>query len=797
MKDFPVIKFTLAFICGILLLPVFKISIFIVLTLFIILLLLINISKRKRFFEKLNIVVTLCLLILILSLGNITAQFNQKHFNPVVSGLYKENNVSASGTINNIELLREYEVLFLIDADKFIVKDLTINDQMAFLCKLRANDEDMQKFYNTMKPGCKIEVTGRYLKGREKRNPGEFDYNKYLMSKGVSGIIIIDTLINIRVVETSTSYIDNTVFQIRKFINSQINSLHSKETSSLLRGLILADRKEIDKETKTQFINSGVVHVLAVSGLHVGFIALIFMVLFGRFNLYLRSIFTIAGLLGFMFITGVPPSVFRATVMAVVIIAAFLTNRSTNIFNSLAIAALIILIMNPEEIYSPGFQLSFSAVIAIGIIYPMISRAISNLKIKSKIVRYVLLFIAVSLAAQIGTLPFTLIYFGKLSVIALIVNLAVIPIIGIIISLAVTTLFLSTILPSLASYYAAANDFVTNILLTIIEFAGELSYSHIRIPGYSIYDAIIFYLFLTIFLYFIGKFKSRIAGLVLLMFTVANISLFSFFDDKKLLPDNRLSVFMIDVGQGDAFLVKFPNNKTALIDAGEATYYFDNGERIIIPLLNYLGIDKIDYGFVSHIDLDHYGGFISLILNDKIGGIYKPSFDSLQNKDVRFEKFLKDQNIPVTYYDSQLIEVGNSRAYVLVDKETSDYYNLSSNNSSGIIKIVFGNSAFLFIGDAEMRAEKILTDGYQDFLNVNVLKVGHHGSKTSTSDEFIEMTSPKYALISAGIKNKFGHPDETVISKLETNDTEIFRTDLSGGLMLTSNGEEVFVTPWR
>jgi competence protein ComEC len=797
MSNFAVIKFSIAFIIGILLLPVVQVNILSLVILIILLLLLVIISARMRIFDKVHIVLAIISLLTIILLGNITAQFSKEQINPIVLKLYKEKNVLVSGKIDKIELEREYEIQFLLTADKFIVNDKTVNDDIILLCKLRGSEKGREEFYKMMKPGFEIELTGRFKKGRERRNPGEFDYNSYLKAKGIQGIITVDNLADIKIIDESPELFSNSIFQARKYINKQISLMHNTETTALLRGLLLADRREIDQETKTQFINSGVVHVLAVSGLHVGFIALIFIILFGRFNIYLRSVFTIIGLLFFMLLTGVPPSVFRATVMALVIIVAFLTNRSTNIFNSLAIAALIILILNPDEIYSPGFQLSFSAVLSIGIIYPILSRAIIRYQFKSKLARYVLLFMAVSFAAQIGTLPFTLIYFSKLSVIALAANIIVIPAIGIILSLSVVTLIIGSIFPSIAIYYAATNDLITMLMLKLINLTGELSFSHFTIIGYSIYDSVVFYFFIGLFIYYIGRFKTKLASIVLLLLTISNVYLFSFLDDEELLPENQLSVLMVDVGQGDSFIIKFPNNKTALIDAGEATFYFDYGERVVIPLLNYLGIEKIDYGFVSHLDLDHYGGFVSLILEDRIGEIYKPALDTSLTKDLKFESFLVNKNIPITYYDNQSLEIGNCKVYILTDKEESEFYNLSSNNKSGIIKIVFGGSSFLFTGDAEKRVENILINDYQSFLDVDVLKVGHHGSKTSSSTEFLQYTSPQNALISAGIKNKFGHPHENVISKFKSNNVKILRTDINCAVLIVSDAEQIFAENWK
>ena len=797
MTNYPIIPVALAFVSGILLQSILKVDILTVIILSSILIVVLIIVNKKGMFSRFRIILTVMSLILISLVGNIYAQINQNHFNEILSKLYREKSVMVSGNIDKIELKRENEVLFLLECNKLVVNDIVIDDHFYLLCKLRGSNEGRNDFYDRMKPGYRIVVTGSYLKGQDKRNPGGFDYNSYLKSKGITGIMNINDYADIVIIDEDAYVFKNIIFQTRKYINEQLRLLHTEQTASLLRGLLLADRKEIDKETNIQFINSGVVHVLAVSGLHVGFIALIIIILFGRFNIFLRSVLTILGLLAFMFLTGAPPSVFRATIMALVIIVAFLTNRTTNIFNSLAIAALIILIVNPYEIYSPGFQLSFSAVMAIGAIYPRLSRVINNLSIKSKIARYVLLFLGVSFSAQLGTLPFTIFYFGKLSVIALLTNIVVIPAIGLIIALAVTTLIINLFLPFAASIYAVVNDLMTNLLLTFINYTGELSYSHINIPSYSIYDAIIFYFFLLMFMQFIFSNYLKNSFILVLILTVANVYIFSTLDNSPLLPDNKLSVFMIDVGQGDAILVKTPNEKTILIDAGLATYYFDYGESVILPLLDFIGINKLDYGFVSHLDLDHYGGFVSLIQNDKILEIYKPTLDSTLVMDVRFETFLRERGVKINYYNSQELDFENCRIYVLSNNETNEVYKLSSNNRSGILKLVYGNSSFLFTGDAESRVENIFLNDYQNFLDVDVLKIGHHGSRTSTTEKFLSYTSPKYALISSGIKNRFGHPHPSVISRLTNKDIRIFRTDELGAVLLISDGENIVVKEWR
>jgi competence protein ComEC len=253
---------------------------------------------------------------------------------------------------------------------------------------------------------------------------------------------------------------------------------------------------------------------------------------------------------------------------------------------------------------------------------------------------------------------------------------------------------------------------------------------------------------------------------------------------------------MIDVGQGDAFLIKFPNGKTALIDAGEASPYFDNGEKVIIPLLDYLGINRIDYGFISHLDLDHYGGFVSLIYNNRINEIYRPLPDS-SSKSLRLEKFLEVNKIKAVSYTKSSFTVGNARIYFLNNPYDFAYKKFSGNDKSGIIKIVYGKTSFLFVGDCEHPAEYYLAERFGKVLKSNVLKVAHHGSFTGSSAEFLNFVSPGISLISTGIKNKFNHPSESVLNLLREIDSKVYRTDFSGAVLLQSDGENIRNNIWN
>jgi len=264
-----------------------------------------------------------------------------------------------------------------------------------------------------------------------------------------------------------------------------------------------------------------------------------------------------------------------------------------------------------------------------------------------------------------------------------------------------------------------------------------------------------------------------------------------------LLIENEFNLMMIDVGQGDAILLKFPDSRTALIDAGEASSFFDNGERVILPLLNYLGIDKIDYGFISHMDADHYSGFVSLVHNGIIKKIIKPPLDTSLTKDVKFESFVRKMNVPIEYYKKGTINIGGVQIYTLNDVENPVYNSLSTNDKSGLLKIVYGRTGFLFTGDIEKKAEDFYSAVYKDFLSSDVLKVGHHGSTTSSTPGMINYVKPKISLISAGIQNKFNHPSDIILNRLNAAGSKIFRTDKQGAVLYRSNGDSIYSVDWR
>jgi len=795
MKNFPLIKFTFLFICGIVLEKLLGSSSSYFYFAFSLMIIFLVIIFYFRSFPQRSKVISFLVFFLIIVSGQYVMYVDGISKNFLSDKFYSSNTIRAYGTIKSINLIKENYFDFILSTDSVFTERAVTKKNVLLLCRLMLdNKTDEDLLYNKLACGNKIEVIGILRKGREKRNPGEFDYNNYLMQQGISGIINVNQNDELKIINAKQNF-NNIIFKIKKNIYKGILKLHNQETSALLRGLLLADRSLINFEIRNYFVNSGVIHVLAVSGLHVGYIVFIFLILFGRFNIYLRSFLTISGILFFMLLTGMPASVVRASIMSITIISVMMTTRSTNIFNSLAFAALIILVFSPFELFDPGFQLSFLSVFSIASIYPFVSRKISLLNIP-KLIKNIFLFMGVSISAQLGTMPFILLYFGKLSLTSLLANLITIPTIGLIVAIGIVTIFINIFLPSIAVFYASANELITRLLFSFIQFMGNPSYSFLSVKNFSYLDVVIFYSTIIFFFVEWKKFSSVIAKFIFVVLLLINLILLTSIDNRRILKDNQLNVMMIDIGQGDSFLLKFPNGQTALIDAGNVTPFFDNGEQVILPLIKTLDIDKIDFGFISHIDSDHYAGFVPLINYGVIDKIIKKETDTNNVKDVKFVKFALSHLVPVEQDKKNILKIGNARIYLL-NKINSSMFGNSTNDNSLVMKVVYGKTSILFTGDLSRKGEKYYIDKYGEFLRSDILKVGHHGSVSSTSNEFLNIVNPKICLISVGERNKFGHPSEEVISKINKLGSIILRTDKNKAELLASDGKSFKVINWK
>lgn len=704
--------------------------------------------------------------------------------------------VNAFGKIKQIGLHTDKKFTFILESDSIRKRKQTFRFPLSILVNVYPDTLSERNPYDILNIGNIVRIEGTLLKPRGRRNPFEFDYAEYLSGKGISAQLNVYKAKDIAVLSDQTDAVFSVIHSVRKKIDEIIHDLYDYKTASLLRGLLLADRSQIDYSLKTEFVNAGVIHVLAVSGLHVGYILLIFLFLFGRFNIYLRYVLTIFGLIAFVLITGMPTSVVRASLMAIAAVISLLSGRRYNLINALALAALIILIITPRQLFDPGFQLSFSAVLAIVILAPLFADYINKFNL-NKTLRHFLLFISVSLAAQIGTLPFTLYYFHKLSLISFIANLFVIPMIGIILAVGILSLALYPVSVWAAEIYAYANIALTALLNYTVSLFGGSNYSYVEINSFSLYDSVLYFLSLAMLFYVLSllrRIKSKViagAAVIISFFILESL------DNIEYLEKGKLNVIAVDVGQGDSFLVTSPEGESALIDCGAATRYFDCGERIVAPLLKKLNVSRLKYIFISHLDNDHYGGFYSIVTRIKTDTVYFPRPIRKDRNEVMFENFLRANKIPYKFYQRSALNFGGSKIIIFNDTTNVRLKFNNRNDNSGLIKIVCRKNSILFTGDLGAAAERGYCSVYDGELKSDILKAGHHGSKTSSSNLLLDVVSPRFALISAGENNKFNHPSFEVVAEFKLRNISVFRTDKSGAVILNSDGDLWRQVNWR
>lgn len=706
---------------------------------------------------------------------------------------------SIEGIITDPPHKRTYNIQFVIESEKIKSENHSLDVFGGVLISMpRENISD--QFLDSLEYGVRVALFGQLTFAGTARNPGEFDMRRYLEVNNIYARILLNDSDDIVIQQKTGNWILSfLIYPLRKKISENLDILIGGEEAKFLKGILIGDRSDIPFETKEAFINAGVMHILAVSGLNVGMIILIVLSLLTALRIPEKPkiIATCIFVIFFIFLTGQSPSVVRAGIMGVIVLCSILLERKIDIYNSLAAAAMILLFFDAKQLFHPGFQLSFAAVISIVLLYPKIFSVEKFIPQKIRhldVSKFIIGLVAVSISAAIGTLPFTSYYFGKISIIGLVANLLVVPFTGIVLALGTATTIFSFISMWLGSIFAETTKFTAEFLLQSVVVFGNWKYSFIH-SNFTLFSGLLFY-GIIIFLFTIKQ-EVFLKRSIFILLIALNLFLYYtiFFKEEP-----KLTATFIDVGQGDAIFIEFPNGKNMLVDGGPRTFFRDAGQRFIAPFLIRQGISQIHFLVNSHPHHDHLGGFPYLMRNFKIGKVIDAG--SFEKTDIFKEyKHLIDSS-KINY---QIIKGGttidvaeNVRIYVLYPFEefdTTDIHDL--NNQSLVLKIVYGKTELLLTGDAEKTTETKLVKQYKDFLEADILKCGHHGSATSSSREFLESTKPMASVILVGYANKFNHPSKIVLDNLNRMNIKVYRTDLQGAIVLESNGLRWSEVEWR
>ncbi|MFH1853417.1 MAG: DNA internalization-related competence protein ComEC/Rec2 [Candidatus Neomarinimicrobiota bacterium] len=628
------------------------------------------------------------------------------------------------------------------------------------------------------------------------RNPGEFDFRNFYQRQGVFGRIF--QMRDVPPVATKNDrmsagkLIDGT----RTAIMSHFRRHVGGQPAGLLTALILGVRSEVDPEIREAFVTTGVVHVLAVSGLHVGYVLLILMIVARSLRIPWGwdRIAVIAGLFIFVVLTGGKPSVVRAALMSGLYILAPVVNRPANTWNLIACAAFALLLVDPTYIHDLGFMLSFTAVLSIVYFYNLFERILPERwrvsRIENKWLKFIWGLFLVSLSAQIGTLPFTVLFFQRIPIISLVANVIIVPLVGILVALGFALLLLGWI-PGAGFAIGNSVWLLAEIIIQLARLFAAVPLASVAVAAPDLGDLLLYLAGLAFIFLLIQPNHRRLA-----VFPILSILLIVTWS--RVLNRSELEVLFLDVGQGDATIIRFDDGRTMLIDAGDRTFARDAGEAVVVPVARYLGIKKFDYVVMTHPHSDHIGGLPTVLETLAVDTVWDTDADYHSHLYTELRQGFGERGVVCRYPQrGDQLRLGPITALqVLAPDSVFSRGERNVNNWSIVLRLVHGETTFLFTGDLEYEGDCLLIP-LGKCLDSDVLKIAHHGSITGTTDELIAAVSPQLALISVGRRNKFSHPSPAVLQRLDAAQVRTWRTDNSGALWLGSDGRKIRELAWK
>lgn len=629
--------------------------------------------------------------------------------------------------------------------------------------------EEEKKAFQQLKPGFMCEVEGELTEPSPNKNPNLFNYKEFLYYQGVYWFLDIKEFKGCR----GRGSWKDALITLRFKGLKRIEQSFPPSTVGVTQALLFGETGMIKEDTMKSFRELGVVHLLAISGLHVGllFAFLHHFLLRAGVTREAASWVGIFFLLCYIILTGGSPSVVRASSMLIVLLLGKKTSLNISVFDSLAAVFLILVLYEPFSVFNAGFQLSFVVSFSLVISSRTILKDASSSSFRQMFM--------VTIVAQLSSLPIVIHHFYEFSLIGFLTNLFYIPLFSaIVLPMAIIVYFLSSIVTA---------GWVMVPYKTLLEGIQWLSSEVSSFPlstlvmGRPHFLLLLCYLILIYYVFAGFERKKYLSGVLFIVFGSLHLLWNNFHPYGE--------VVFIDVGQGDATLIDLPYNRgTFLIDAGGEIHFpeekweekgstFSVGEDIVVPFLKSKGITRIDTLILTHGDLDHVGGAEAVIDEVKVreilispGSMGKLEVGNIVKKAQSKRISVKEAMYPTSWR-------GDEEGLHIVSPLDTAY---EGNNDSIVIYGDIGFMKWLFTGDLEEEGERELLKTFD--MQVDVLKVGHHGSNTSSTEPFLEEASPDFAVISAGETNRFGHPHPDVVKRLTTRGVAIYNTAGNGAI---------------
>ncbi len=653
----------------------------------------------------------------------------------------------------------------------------------------------------TLARGDRIRFVSRISVPRRLGLPGEFNYPRYLALQGITATARVVSqheivLIRAAAVESVQRTIDLTA----RFLGDAIRrSVPDERVSSILTALLVGDQRRIPRDLADAYTRAGVNHILSISGFHIGIIAAFITLLLIWFLTRIEYIalrwnvrriavlIAVPVMLAYLFLTGNAPATARSVIMLTVFAVALFAEREQDSVNTLLLAAFFLVAVNPPTLFDVSFQLSFLSLWGILIAVPLIMKSAAT--VDPPWLKSMIQFVSVSVAASCVTLLPVLYIFKVASLNGILTNFLIVPLLGYGAVLAgFIALPLVTLFPACAPLFlwpAATLIVISNQFIMWCTSLPILTYH-----GVTGQDLFFFLLFMFCMTFLKSRFIRVVSG-VLIPISACALHLYS-----ASVTDGRLHITMLSVGQAESLLVRLPDGSTLLVDGGGYLHDTgqDFGQRILTPALGALHVGRVDRMIATHNHPDHSGGLPFVIKNLAVGEFWSGTDVSAE---IRNE--LINKGVPLrTLVVGDVISLPGPVIFTVLSpaeivRTAADSDESSVNEQSLVFRLSYGSFSMIFCADAGFEAEQRMLAGRHD-LRSTVLKVGHHGSRYSTSAEFLERVHPKMALISAGAGNRFGLPSFHTVDLLRSKGIPLYRTDRDGTILLVTDGDSWSVT---
>ncbi len=667
--------------------------------------------------------------------------------------------------------------------------------------------DDAPPVYPALRLGDRVRLTGRLERPPPQRNPAQMPYGAYLRGRGIHATLRIEDETGVAFLAPSRRLSVRLATTIRRHVYRALaRRVPASEPRSVLLALLLADRSGIESDALDTFRQTGLMHLLAVSGLHVGLVGLalyaLLKPLLGRLGFrrltveWSRAALTL-GVLGlYVLVTGGSVSVERAFVMAALLILGRAWERPADALNSLGGAALVLLLLRPTALFEVGFQLSFGAVTALVTLGPLLTSALPERFYETKAGAFVAGSLVASVAATLGTAPALLAHFGALPLGGLLLNLPAIPLTGLALAGGLGASAFDGWFPVAASGFGLfAEAGARGLLWTSrvgaswlgwASFDGYLDSAPVLIAGILALGSLA--------LWHRPVARRRLALGVLAALTVGLWGRVASGDARPV-----LDVLFLDVGQGDATLLSLPSGGHVLIDAGVRSPYVDEGVRTVVPHLERGGIDRLDALVLTHADADHIGGAQAVLRSVRVGRLLHNGLDGTTDLWDRVLQTADSLGVPVEALAAgDTLQIDPSVRLRVLGPSPALVASGEPNDASVVVLAEYGRTRWLLTGDAETAGEAALVSRYPDALGADVVKVGHHGSRTSSTAALVQAAgAPSFAVVSVARRNRYGLPNTEPLARWEQTGAQMLLTSAEGAIWLRSDGRIVSRVAWR